>query len=382
MDFAWSKQQSELYDRTLAFARARLDNAGLVKREHDRRFSMEGFRQCGDHGLTGLSIPEAHGGMGLDALTTAYTIEAFGRGCLDMGLVFSVSAHLFACAMPIALNGSEQLKAAVLPRLASGAWIGANAITEAEAGSDAFALKTTAVRDGDAYMLDGAKTYVTNAPVANVMLVYASTNPDHGYLGVSAFVVERGTPGLIVGESFEKIGLVTSPVATVYLEGCRVPARNLVGAQGNGARIFASSMQWERGCLFAAYLGMMDRQLDDTIAFAKARRQGKRRISQYQAISHRIVDMRLRLDTAKLLLYRACWANDQGGDAELEVCLSKIAASEAAIQSSLDAIQIHGGNGIVREVGIERALRDAVPSTLFSGTSEVLRNLAAAKLGL
>jgi len=382
MEFAWSMQQSELYDRTLAFARDRLDNAGLAKRERDRRFSLDGFRLCGGHGLAGLSVPEAYGGLGLDALTTAHTIEAFGRGCLDMGLVFSVAAHLFACAMPIAIAGSDSLKAAVLPRLASGAWVGANAITEAEAGSDAFALKTTAVRDGDVYVLDGAKSYVTNAPMADVMLVYASTNPDHGYLGVSAFVVENGTPGLIVGEPFEKIGLVTSPVATVYLEGCRVPARNLLGAQGNGARIFASSMQWERGCLFAAYLGMMDRQLDDTIAFAKERRQGKRRISQYQAISHRIVDMRLRLDTAKLLLYRACWASDQGGDAELEVCLSKIAASEAAIQSSLDAIQIHGGNGIVREVGIERALRDAVPSTLFSGTSEVLRNLAAAKLGL
>jgi alkylation response protein AidB-like acyl-CoA dehydrogenase len=382
MEFAWNKQQCELYDRTFVFARDRLDNAGLANRERDRRFAMEGFRRCGDYGLAGLSVPEAHGGMGLDALTTAHTIEAFGRGCLDMGLVFSVSAHLFACAMPIALAGSDPLKAAVLPRLASGAWVGANAITEAEAGSDAFALKTTAVRDGDAYVLDGAKSYVTNAPVADVMLVYASTNRDHGYLGVSAFVVENGTPGLVIGEPFEKLGLVTSPVATVYLEGCRVPARNLVGAQGNGARIFASSMQWERGCLFAAYLGMMERQLDDTIAFARERRQGKRRISQYQAIAHRIVDMRLRLDTAKLLLYRACWASDQGGDAELEVCLAKICASEAAIQSSLDAIQIHGGNGIVREVGIERALRDAVPSKLFSGTSEVLRNLAAAKLGL
>lgn len=382
MEFAWNNQQAELYDRTLRFACERLDNTGLAQREHDRRFSLEAFRSCGEFGLTGLSIPAEHGGMGLDALTTAHTIEAFGRGCWDMGLVFSVSAHLFACAMPIALNASDALKAEILPRLASGTWVGANAITEAEAGSDAFALKSRAVRDGDTYVLDGAKSYVTNAPVADVILVYASTNPDHGYLGVSAFVVEKGTAGLIIAEPFEKIGLVTSPTATVYLEGCRVPSRNLVGVQGNGARIFASSMQWERACLFAAYLGMMDRQLDDAIGYATERRQGKRRISQYQAISHRIVDMRLRLDTAKLLLYRACWAHDQGADAELEVCLAKLATSEAAIQSSLDAIQIHGGIGVVREVGVERALRDAVPSTVFSGTSEVLRNLAAAKLGL
>lgn len=382
MEFAWSKKQSELYEQTLRFARERLDNAGLAERERDDRFALQGFRRCGEYGLAGLSVPAQHGGMGLDALTTAHTIEAFGRGCLDMGLVFSLSAHLFACAMPIALHASDEMKARVLPRLASGAWVGANAITEADSGSDAFALKARAVRDGDTYVLDGAKSYVTNAPVADVMLIYASTNPEHRYLGVSAFVVEKATPGLTIGAPFEKIGLTTSPVATVYLDHCRVPARNLVGEPGNGARIFASSMRWERACLFAAYLGMMDRQLDETIAYAKERRQGGRRISQYQAISHRIVDMRQRLDTAKLLLYRACWASDQGGDAELEVCLAKLAVSEAAIRSSLDAIQIHGGNGVVREVGVERALRDAVPSALFSGTSEVLRNLAAVKLGL
>jgi len=382
MDFAWSHPQSELYDRTLLFARRRLDNAGLAQRERERRFAIAAFRACGDFGLTGLSVPAEHGGMGLDALSTAHAIEAFGRGCWDMGLVFSVSAHLFACAMPIALHASDALKSQILPRLASGAWIGANAITESEAGSDAFALKTRAVRDGDSYVLDGAKSYVTNAPVADVILVYASTEPEHGFLGVSAFAVENGTPGLTVGEPFDKIGLATAPTATVYLEGCRVASRNLVGTPGNGGRIFASSMQWERACLFAAYLGMLERQLDDTIDYAKQRRQGKRRISQYQAISHRIVDMRLRLDTAKLLLYRACWTCDQGADADLEVCLAKIATSEAAIQSSLAAIQIHGGNGVVRDVGVERALRDAIPSTLFSGTSEVLRNLAAAKLGL
>jgi alkylation response protein AidB-like acyl-CoA dehydrogenase len=293
-----------------------------------------------------------------------------------------MTAHLFACAMPIALNASQELKAATLPRLASGEWIGANAITEAEAGSDVFALKTTATRDGDSYVLSGTKSYVTNGPVADVVLVYASTNLDFGYFGVSAFAVMKGTPGLIIGEPFEKIGLTTSPISTVYLEGCRVPARNLVGTEGNGAQIFASSMQWERACLFAAYVGAMDRQIDETIAYARERRQGRKRIAEYQAVSHRIVEMKLRLEAARLLLYRACWLSDQGADASLEVCLAKLATSEAAIKSSLDAIQIHGGNGIVREIGIERALRDAVPSTLFSGTSEVQHNLAAAKLGL
>lgn len=382
MEFGWDKSQAELYHRTLAFARERLDNAGASKLEREKKFSMADWRLCGAFGLAGLSVPEEYGGLGLDALTTAYAVEAFGRGCVDMGLVFSMSAHLFACAMPIALNASDELKRAVLPRLASGEWVGANAITEAEAGSDVFALKTTAERDGDDYVLNGTKSYVTNGPVADLVLVYASINLDYGYLGVSAFVVEKGTPGLIVGEPFEKIGLTTSPISAVYLENCRIPKSNLVGIAGNGANIFTSSMQWERACLFAAYLGAMDRQLDETIAYAKERRQGRKPIADYQAISHRIVQMKLRLDAARLLLYRACWTSDQGGDADLEVCLAKLATSEAAIKSSLDAIQIHGGNGIVREIGIERALRDAVPSTLFSGTSEVQHNLAAAKLGL
>lgn len=377
MDFRWSTEQQEFYDRVVSFARTRLT--------HDpasHQFSRDAWRALGEFGLLGLCIPERYQGLGLDSLSTAHAMEALGRGCRDAGLVFSAAAHLFACVLPIQLHGEDELRARLVARLATGDAIGANAITEAEAGSDAFALKTRAVRDGDFFVLDGAKTFVTNGPVADVFVVYASTSPSDGYLGISAFAVEKGTPGLSVGQPFAKMGLTTSPVSSIYLESCRVPAQHLLGGLGKGAAVFSESMSWERSCLFALYIGSMERQLDETIAFARERRQSGRPIGKFQAISHRIADMKLRLEGARLLLYRACWLRDQDVDATLEISLAKLAVSEAAIQSSLDAIQIHGGSGFVAETGVERALRDAIPSTIFSGTSEIQRNLIAQRLGL
>jgi alkylation response protein AidB-like acyl-CoA dehydrogenase len=365
----------------MTFAQEKLNSLAKEQELVQGRVS-EQWRLCGEFGLLGLCVPERYGGMGLDALTTARVIEAFGRGCEDMGLVFSASAHLFACVMPILEYGTEQIKETMLPRLCSGEWRGANAITEKEAGSDVFALKTLAIRDGKNYILRGVKTYVTNGPVADAIVVYASTNPAHGYLGVTAFVVEKNTPGLIVGEPFSKMGLTTVSASEVYLEECRVPVTNRLGAEGQGARIFQISMQWERACLFASYIGMMERQLEQTIAYAQQRRQFGKAIGKNQAISHRIADMKLRLESGRLLLYRACWLFDQGKNSVLDVSLSKLAISEAAIRSSLDAIQIHGGLGFATETGIERQLRDAIPSTIFSGTSEIQRDLIARELGL
>jgi alkylation response protein AidB-like acyl-CoA dehydrogenase len=194
--------------------------------------------------------------------------------------------------------------------------------------------------------------------------------------------VEAGTPGLTVGKPFEKMGLTTSPICSIYLERCRVPRENLVGAEGSGAAIFTSSMHWERACLFAGYLGTMDRELGRTIAYARERHQFRRPIGRNQAVAHRIVDMKLRLESARLLLYHACWMRDQGEEATLEVSLAKLAVSESAIHSALDTIQLHGGIGFMTETGVEVALRDAVAATIFSGTSEIQRDLIARRLGL
>ena len=381
MDFGWSASQSEFYDSVLRFAREQL-NHDVVARDAAHRFASDEWRKCADFGLLGLCIPEEYGGMGLDNQTTALGLEALGRGCADMGLAFGIAAHMFAVARPIAESGSEELKRRVLPRLCSGEWIGANAITEAEAGSDVFALKTKSEPTDGGYRLTGTKSFASNGPMAHIFLVYGMTDPEKGYLGIDAFVVSRDAPGVTVGQPIPKMGLHGCPASSVYLEGVEVTEADRVGPACGGAAVFTGSMLWERCCLFAAYVGMMQRQLDTVIEYAADRKQGRRAIGRNQAVSHRIANMKLRLDSARLLLYRACWVRDRGEDATLAVSLSKLAISEAAIQSSLDAVQIFGAVGYSSESGIERMVRDAVPSTIFSGTSEVQRNIIASRLGL
>lgn len=375
MEFGWTAEQEELYQRSRAFARAHLGPRDT--------FDRGLWNKAAEFGLAGLCLPERFGGLGLPAVSTARVIEAFGRETDDAGLLFSACAHLFACALPISEHGSGTLKDAFLPALARGDAIGANAITEAGAGSDVFAMETRAVRKSDAYVLDGTKSYVSNGPSADVLLVYAVTEPADGYLGISAFAVPRETPGLVVGRPFEKVGLATAQTSAIYLEACRVPAEYLIGDEGQGAAIFQRSMLWERACLFALYVGRMERELERTIEFVKARKQFRRPISAFQAVSHRVAEMKLRLESSRLLLYRACWALDKGhGDASLAASLSKLAVSEAAVASGLDAIQIHGGAGVMSETGVDRALRDALPGRIFSGTSEIQRDLIAKGLGL
>jgi alkylation response protein AidB-like acyl-CoA dehydrogenase len=376
MDFAWSEQVRELYERAIAFG------GSIAAARAGEPFSRAAWARCGEFGMLGLSAPEAFGGGGLGALATARVVEAFGRSSADGGLVFSASAHLFACVMPIVESASEGVKRAFLPGLTSGELVGANAMTEAGAGSDVAALTTKAVADGDFYVLDGAKSYVTNGPMADVFVVYAATGPSSGYFGLTGFVVPRDTPGVVVGKSFPKIGLHSAPTCEVYFEGARVPRTHRLGEEGQGLPIFQDSMAWERACLFAAYLGAMERDLATTLAFAQERKQFGRPIGKNQAVAHRIVDMKLRLEAARLMLYKACWLADSGARSTLDISLAKLAVSEAAVQSGLDMLRVHGSVGISAESGIARSLLDALPSTVFSGTSEIQRDIVARSMGL
>jgi clorobiocin biosynthesis protein CloN3 len=345
-------------------------------------FTRDRWKEAARLGLVGLCIPGEYGGGGLGALDTALSLEAFGRGCPDTGLVFAVSAHLLACAVPIRDFAGEQVRADLLGGLASGELIAANAMTEDEAGSDVGTLATVAVRDGDDYVLDGEKSFASNAPVADVLVTYATTDPKAGYLGLTAFAGRTGRPGVTVGEPFDKMGLHGCQAGRVTFTGYRIPSSHLLGAEGTGAAVFQHSMGWERACLFAGYLGLMDRQLDACVEHAAQRRQFGRHLGGFQAVSHRIAAMKQRLEAARLLLYRACWLLDQQRDHTLAVALAKVAASEAAVANSLDAVQIFGGSGFRTETGIEQNLRDSIPSTIFSGTSEVQRELVARELGL
>jgi alkylation response protein AidB-like acyl-CoA dehydrogenase len=376
MDFEWPEAAVQTYDRVLTATRAWPEPFA------ERPFTREQWQGCADAGLTGLSVPAEFGGGGLGFLGTARAAEAFGSGYQDFGLVFSVMAHLLACTMPIAEFGTPALRNRLLPGLCSGELIGANAVTEQSAGSDVTAVRTTAVRDGDGYRLTGTKTYVSNGPVADVFVVYGSTDPAMRHLGVTGFVVDRRAEGLSVGEPFDKLGLRSCPGSSVTLTDCWVPDEQVLGKPGQGGAIFQASMRWERTCLFGAYLGQAARVLDRSVEHARTRRQFGRRIGANQAVSHRLATLHLKLESARLLLYRACWRLDRGEPATADVAMAKLAASEAAVEISLAAVHLFGGAGVRTDAGIERELRNAVPSTIFSGTSEMQLEQIAGELGL
>jgi alkylation response protein AidB-like acyl-CoA dehydrogenase len=373
--------QRQRLDAVVEFARARLSSRAC-ERDASGHFDRALWNDAAEFGLAGLPIPEAWGGSGLDALDTILVVEALGKGCEDGGLVFSLCAHTFASAVPIWRARAPGLHDRYLRRIATGQLICANATTEPEAGSDVYAMKTTARRVGNEYVLDGTKCFITNAPVADLFLIYAMTDPGRGFLGVSAFVVPRDTAGLRVVSEHAKTGLRTSPWGTVSLEECRVPEEWRLGPEGSGAALFSESMVWERACLFAYYVGAMDRVLGRCIAHARARKQFGNRIGAFQSVANRIVDMKMRLETSRLLLYRVGELHRAGKRCDEAAALSKLWISEAAVQSGLDAIQIFGAAGVVTDTGIDALLRDAVPARIFSGSSEMQRSVIAKMLGV
>ena len=380
MDFEPSEEQRTLAEAVERFGRQLSE--GIAERDCHGSFDRELWRRCGEFGILGLPVPEAYGGSGQSLTTTILAMEALGRGCRDNGLVFSLNAQMWAVEMPLLRFGSEALRLRHLPPLSRGERVGAHGMTEPGSGSDAMALSTRAVRDGDDYVLDGVKTFVTNGPVADVAVVFATVDPSARAAGVTAFLIERGTPGLSFSEPISKMGLRTSPMGELVLEGCRVPAGNRLGAEGAGAAVFAAAMEWERACIFAAHIGAMERLLEETITYARTRRQFGKPISTFPPVADAIVDARVAIEAGKLLLYRAGARKDAGRDATLDASLAKLFVSEAHVRQALAAVQIHGGYGYSTEMGIERELRDAVPGTIYSGTSELQRRLIARLLGL
>lgn len=381
MDFDPSPHETDLIARIQDFARRELSKPN-IERDHAATFAVAEWKACGEQGLLGLPVPREYGGLGQGCLTTARIMEALGEFTSDKGLLFSAAAHMFACIVPIWRYAAEDGRKRWLPKLCAGEWIGANAATEADAGSDIFAMRTLATRRGDQYVLCGEKSFVSNGPVADVFVVYAVTDKSLGALGLSAFIVPRTTPGLKVGRRLSTIGLRTSPISTLALDDCAVPSCHLLGEEGSGKAVFETSMTWERLCLFGIWLGFMGAQLDQAVRWAKERRQFGKPIGKYQAISHRIADMKLRLESARWLLYRACWLLDCGKAGSIDCSLAKLAVSEAALQSGLDMVQIHGSVGVMTEFGIEQGLRDVIPATIYSGTSEMHREVIARSLGL
>jgi alkylation response protein AidB-like acyl-CoA dehydrogenase len=381
MDFSWSQEQLDYRDAVVAFARTEL-NHDVAARDHEHDFPHDAWKKCGEFGIQGLPVPEELGGQGADPLTILLAMEALGYGCRDNGLIFSLNAQMWSCEIPLVRFGTEEQKRKYLPGLCDGSLIGVQGMSEPGSGSDAFGMATTAVPDGDDFVINGSKTFITNAPVADVFVVFAITDRAKGAFGLSAFLVERGTPGLEIGAPFHKMGLRTSPMSELVFNDCRLGGEILLGKLGMGMAIFNHSMAWERGCILASSVGSMQRQLEAAVKYAKERKQFGQPIGRFQAVSHKLVDMKVRLEAARLLLYHLGWSMTKGADFGMESAMVKLFLSEAFVQSSLDTIQVHGGYGYMTEAEIERDLRDAVAGRIYSGTSDIQRNIIARHMGL
>jgi L-prolyl-PCP dehydrogenase len=377
----FSTEQQELHEAAIAFARSSLAS-DLVERDREAHFDRDAWKRCAEFGVLGMPIPKEHGGLGLGLSQLLAVMEGLGQGTRDQGLLFSLNAHLWTNSIPILLYGNDAQKKKYLPALCDGTLIGANAASEPGSGSDIFSMRTRAVRDGDHYVLNGTKTFVTNATIADLFVSYATVNPALGITGITGFIVEAGTPGLTISRKLDKMGLRTSPMAEVIFDNCRIPIANRLGREGRGVPIFECSMEWERGCILASCLGVMRRQLDDCIEHARTRKQFGQSIGKFQSVANRLVDMKVRLDTCRPLVYRIGAMKDANLDATTEAAVAKLYVSESFVKSCLDAVQVYGGYGYMTEMQVERDLRDSIGSTLYSGTSEIQRNIIARGLGL
>jgi alkylation response protein AidB-like acyl-CoA dehydrogenase len=381
VDFEFTDEQLEFRKSAIRFGQRELNN-DVISRDRNAVFSPELWKKCADFGIQGSSFPACYGGNDADIVSTMLLMEGLGYGCKDSGLIFAINGQMWTVQMPILRFGSEAQKRKYLPGLCNGELIGAHGMTEPGSGSDAFSLRTSARLSDGCYVLNGTKTFASGAPVADIFVVYATVDKRKGFMGVTGFIIEKNFPGFKVGKEIGTMGLRTSPMAELIFEDCRVPVENRLGKEGNGAAIFDDAIEWERSCILASLIGAMERQLETCIRYANERKQFNQPIGKFQSVANRIVEMKVRMETARLVLYRVAWMKKAHGKATLDAAIAKLYLSECWIKSCLDAIQIHGGYGYTTEFELERDLRDSIASTLYSGTSEIQRNVIARYLGL
>ena len=382
MDFSWTDDQLAVRDATRALGESLNDK--LVERDAAGEFSMEAWRRCAEEGFFSMAAPAAYNTTGVDTdpLTAALAVEAMGYGCKDLGLGLAMAAHMWTVQHPIAVHGSEDQKQRYLPALCSGDLIGAHAVTEPDAGSDHHAIATVARPVEGGYALTGTKRYITLGPLADLALVFATTDPDKGRWGLSAFLVETASDGCHAGAVREKMGLRTVPMSDLVFEDCFVAEENRLGPEGAGASISGSALGVERCFVLAGQVGAMARQVEEAVEFARSRVQFGQPVGKFQSVSNRIADMRLALETSQLLLYKVAWMIREEQPVTLESALLKLHLSESFVESSLSAILTRGGAGYLAENEVERDLRDAVGGLLYAGTNDVQRVLVARLLGL
>jgi alkylation response protein AidB-like acyl-CoA dehydrogenase len=367
VDFSITDEQTAFRASVLEWA-GDVVAPGASDRDREGRWDPGVWKSFAGFGLAGLPIPEEYGGGGASIIDCCLANEAIAEGGHDGGFNLSLGAHWVIGTVPIWLHGTEKQKRTYLPRLCDGSWIGAWASTEPEAGSDAAGLRTTAVRDGDEWVLNGTKIFITNGPIAQLCTVLAKTSDK----GATAFLVETDNPGFRVGRELDKMGCRSSPTAEIALVDCRVPADAILGAQDEALwRIAFECFDWERTVMMASAIGGMQSTLNAAIRYAKERQQFGRPIAHFQAIAHKLAEMKVKLEACRTAVYRAAWLKQNGQPHQMEASIAKFMCGEMSVQNALDAIQIHGGYGYLRDFPVERALRDAKLGSIGGGTSEI-----------
>jgi alkylation response protein AidB-like acyl-CoA dehydrogenase len=377
MNFAITSEQEQLRRSVREFAEAEV-RPHVRAWDEAQTFPLDAIRKAGSLGFMGAIIPEEYGGAGLGYIEYAIVIEELARVDPSIGLI--VAAHNSLCTNHIFVAGNEEQKRKYLPKLASGEWIGCWSLTEPEAGSDAAGTRTTAMRDGDFWVLNGGKTFTTNAHYAQVCVAMAVTDRSASSHGISAFILEAGMPGFRVGKKEDKLGMRASATGEVLFTDCRLPAGQMVGKPGEGFVDSLRILDGGRISIAALSVGIAQGAYEAALKYSKQRKQFGRPISEFQAIQHKLADMATAIDASRLLTYRAGWMKDQGRRVTRESAMAKLFASEAAVDVANEALQIHGGYGFIKDYPVEKFYRDVKLCTIGEGTSEIQRLVIARQL--
>jgi butyryl-CoA dehydrogenase len=370
MDFHLSEEHEMIRKMVQDFAEKEVAPSA-AERDEEERFDRGIFERMAELGLTGIPWPEEYGGIGSDFLAYVIAVEELSRVCASTGV--TLSAHLSLASWPIYKFGTEEQKQKYLKPLAQGKKIGAYCLTESGSGSDAGAMKTTAKKEGDHYVLNGSKIFITNGGVAEIYIVFALTDPERKHKGVSAFIVEKDFPGFKVGKKESKLGIRSSPTTEIIFEDCIVPAENLLGEEGQGFKIAMMTLDGGRNGIAAQAVGIAQGALDAAVAYAKERHQFGKPIIANQGISFKLADMATAVEAARLLTYQAAWLESNGLPYGKASAMAKLFAGDTAMKVTTEAVQIFGGYGYTKEYPVERFMRDAKITQIYEGTQEIQR---------
>lgn len=379
MDFRMDKEHLLLQQMYRAFAENEVDPVAADV-DATEEVPMENVKKLARYGFFGIPFPKEYGGQGADYLAYSMAVEELSKKCATTGVI--VSAHTSLCCAPIFENGNEEQKKKYLPDLLSGRKIGAFGLTEPGAGTDASGQKTTAVLDGDEYVLNGSKIFITNGGFADVFVVIAVTDKTKGYKGISAFIVEKGTPGFSVGEPEDKMGIRGSSTCELIFEDCRIPKENLLGREGKGYTLALKTLDGGRIGIASQALGIAEGAIDETVKYVKERKQFGKRISQFQNTQFQLADMQTKTYAAQLLVYRAASTKGNGEEYMHQAAMAKLFAAENASDVTRRCLQLFGGYGYTRDYPIERMMRDAKITEIYEGTSEVMRMVVSNWMGV